>query len=258
MQIRFFVTYPKLLQIWIICSIILAFTSLLTGCGKSGGPAGLNQNNAGNSGIPAELKEEKELYDVSLLEGATRTNPFLSLLIPERTAAELAEQNRAEEAEVTPPPADPYAGYSVGGIIYRGKNSQAIIRLGEGKSKIVRLGDIYYIPSDPPMQIKVTSIDKETITFKTLNAPADYPANYKVRTFKLPSLVGYGKIEAEPTPQANPSPAKQAPTQDTFAADKTKELGADDFPELSDAQKALLSKDEKLQKVLNDLKKLNN
>lgn len=210
--------------------------STLTGCGKSASEQSgllLNQTGAAaNVGMPAEVNAEKELLDVSVLAELPRSNPFASLLVPqdqEKDPTKVATNptdptnpngttapppDQATQPVVPPPPTylDPFNGFGLGGVIYLGKRSLAIITLPDGSSKIVHVGDILQGLSSgnssststttgdgksettnlsPTLKIKIAKIDKKSVVLQVLKAPSGYPSEFKTTTLYLESLVGY-------------------------------------------------------------------
>jgi hypothetical protein len=175
----------------IACLVLLAFA----GCGGSGsGPAaGFAAGGGGNVSVPPEVTATKELLDASVLASLPRPNPFLSLLEPVTSEEdETTEGGKPEETpSPTPPPPDPFEAYSLDGIIYRQKGSMAIISIDGGKSKIVRSGEVLNTPTDPPYQVKISKIDKQSLTMTVVDSSLLLPPEMQSKTLRIVSMVGY-------------------------------------------------------------------
>jgi len=163
--------------------IFVLLTSLVfSGCGQPHATSGLADGLAAARAaqIPPELKATKELLDVALLANITRPDPFQSLIVTEKPTT----------AAAAPAPIEnPLSGYSLAGIMYRGKNSLAILGIPGGSNKIVHTDQM--LEGTNGLQIAVAQITTRSVTLQVVDPPGDLPANMRTTTLKVESMVGH-------------------------------------------------------------------
>lgn len=186
-----------------IAGAVVAFAGILflMGCGMGSNVPNastvVNSAAAANVPIPPEISATKELLDVSVLSALPRTNPFESLLIPEfvpgAVGIEGSTQAISQSTAPPPPPPDPFEGFSLGGIMYRGgQNSLAILITPAEGSKIVHQGDSLLAASaSSPLKIKVKQITQKDVSLEVVDSPAEIPAYMRTKTLEVVSLVGF-------------------------------------------------------------------
>ncbi len=170
-----------------------------------GMPAGTpGDPNAGGAN-PADVTTQ--LVDVTVLANMQRMNPFTSLIAPPVLPEVIPTQDPnlptgtpidptmtqapPSVEEVPPPPADPFEGVSLSGIVYRGAKSLAIVTMPDGKSKILHSGESFSTGGEDPAVIRIGRIDRKQVSMRVIEASGDLPAEMKTRVMKIGSLVGY-------------------------------------------------------------------
>jgi hypothetical protein len=153
--------------------------------------------------------------DVRLLP---RNNPFRSLLDPIPTTSDSATMTKDGKPIVSapPPPADPYGGIGLNGILFREKQSLAILTLG-GQSKIVRVGDVLDSISAPGTLITVSAIGHNAVTLTNSNAKK-MPKEMAQHMLVVPSLIGYQAVGKTGTALSMTSPQPPAALLNTMPA----------------------------------------
>jgi len=186
---------------------------LLWGCGGSTVTKSTLVPNNMPITIPPEITATKELLSPSDLQSLTKTNPFMSLIAP--------KSPEEDKAGVKVAIVNPFGGITLSGIIFRGKNSLAILSAnasdgGEGKSsgsKILHLGDHFYTSDGSGTEIRISTIKKDSVTLQVINPPDSLPPEMRAATLVLPSLIGWrgknagtGTSTAETNPMASSEP----------------------------------------------------
>ncbi len=163
------------------------------GCshGASGGSNLLLKNNNGQA-MSENVMKVPQLLDVSTIASLPRTNPFLSLIVPPADAAPADSPTTPLPDKPADQPKDPFSSLSLGGIMYHGRNSLAIVTPEGGQSYILHNGQVFSISTDDmTYQAKVSHIDRTSLGLKILNPPSDLPPGMASRILRLESLIGY-------------------------------------------------------------------
>lgn len=204
---------------------LLLLTALLTGCGSTGSSKSSfikHTVHAASGQLPPEATATLTLLDPAVLNTLPRLNPFASLIalkkIDSNPRSLLPEINPSSPIDLKPPPppADPFSGLSLDGILYRPRNATAILAFQDGKTQIVHTGDTLVVQGQPDYQIRVANILKNTVTLQVLNPPPDLPPGQRIKALQIASLIGYNARKASPKKAAPsgmavpPSPGEQA------------------------------------------------
>jgi len=114
------------------------------------------------------------------------TNPFLNKSpIPEVVMAPEGG-TEGQSTEPVAPPADPYQGITLTGILYNPNNPVALLSVGDdvdSSRQLIKKGETFY---NNGQGFKVVNMTKSRVDIKLNNGSG-------IRTLYLPEIIGYGK-----------------------------------------------------------------
>lgn len=172
---------------------------------KPGTDAGKSdKNDVSKAPLPGEtfkISGYSVLKADDLLSAAT--NPFLNKAPIVVEAAPTSSEPNGDANTPVAPPADPYAGITLTGILYNPHNPVALMSVGEdvdGGRQLLKKGDTFY---NNGQGFKVVNMTKSRVDIKQSSGG-------NVRTLYLPEIIGYGKGGSTESVSSAPTEDKQS------------------------------------------------